>query len=61
MDTGKDLGEAEKLAQRGLELKPEKRTEILGHFVLADIYNRMGRRQDSQAHVNKAKELQKNL
>jgi arylsulfatase A-like enzyme/Tfp pilus assembly protein PilF len=61
MDTGRDLGAAEKLAQRGIELKPEKRTEILGHFVLADIYNRMGRRQDYQAHVNKARELQKNL
>jgi tetratricopeptide (TPR) repeat protein len=61
MDTGRDLGKAEELAQRGLELEPEKRTEILGHFVLADIYNRMGRRQDSQAHVSKARELQKNL
>jgi len=61
MDTGRDLGEAEKLAQRGLELQPEKRTEILGHFILADIYNRMGRSRDSQTHVNKARELQKNL
>jgi len=61
MDTGRDLGEAEKLAQRGLELKPEKRTEILGHFVLADIYNRMGRIRESQSHVNRARELQKNL
>ncbi|MFC2164406.1 sulfatase-like hydrolase/transferase [Acidobacteriota bacterium] len=61
MDTGRDLGEAEKLAKLGLELKPEKKTEILGHFILADIYNRMGRQQDSQAHVNKARELQKNL
>jgi len=61
MDTGRDLSEAEKMALRGLELKPEKRTEILGHFVLADIYNRMGRTEASQKHVNKARELQKNL
>jgi tetratricopeptide (TPR) repeat protein len=61
MDTGRDLGKAVELAKRGLKLEPEKRTEILGHFVLADIYNRLGRHQDSQVHVNRARELQKNL
>ena len=61
MDTGRDLRKAEELAQRGLKLEPEKRAEILGHFVLADIYNRMGRPRDSQRHVSMAKELQRNL
>ncbi|GAG87470.1 unnamed protein product, partial [marine sediment metagenome] len=61
MDNAVDLNEAEKLAQKGLELKPELRTKILAHFILADIYNRLGKYQESQQHVNKARELQKTL
>jgi arylsulfatase A-like enzyme/Tfp pilus assembly protein PilF len=61
MDSGKDLNKAEKLAQQGLSLETDKQTAILGHFVLADIYNRMGRYGDSQRHADKAKELQKSL
>lgn len=61
MDSGKNLNEAEKLAVKGLGLKPDLRTTILAHFVLADIYNRLGRYPESQQHVNKAKELQKTL
>ena len=49
------------LAKKGLSLKPDLRTNILGHFVLADIYNRLGRYQESQQHVTKAKQLQKTL
>jgi Tfp pilus assembly protein PilF len=48
------------VAQKGLELKPDLRTNILAHFVLADIYNRLGRYEKSRQHVDKAKQLQKN-
>jgi len=61
MDNAVDLNEAEKLAQKGLELKPELRTNILAHFILADIYNRLGRHKESRKHVDKAKKLQKTL
>jgi len=61
MDNAVDLNEAERLAQKGLELKPELRTNILAHFILADIYNRLGRYEESRQHVNKARELQKTL
>jgi len=61
MDNAVDLNEAEKLAQKGLELKPDLRTSILAHFVLADIYNRLGRYEESRQHVDKAKQLQKTL
>lgn len=61
MDSGKDLNEAEKLALKGLDLKSDLRTTILAHFVLADIYNRLGKYEESQQHVNKAKQLQKTL
>ncbi len=60
MDTEKNLNEAEKLALKGLELKPDLRTNVLAHFVLADIYNRLGRYEKSRQHVDKAKQLQKN-
>ncbi len=61
MDSGKDINEAANLALKGLGLKPDLRTNILAHFVLADIYNRLGKYQESQQHVNKARELQKTL
>jgi len=60
MDTEKNLNEAEKLALKGLELKLDLRTNILAHFVLADIYNRLGRYEESRQHADKAKQLQKN-
>ena len=61
MDSGKDINEAANLALKGLGLKPDLRTNILAHFILADIYNRLGKYQESQQHVNKARELQKTL
>ena len=61
MDTGMDLNEAAQLAEKGISLNPDLKTTILAHFVLADIYNRLGRYQESQQHVSKAKQLQKSL
>ncbi len=60
LDIEENLNEAEKLALKGLELKSDLRTNILAHFVLADIYNRWGRYEESRQHVDKAKQLQKN-
>lgn len=61
MDTGKVLDEAEYMAKKGLALKPEPKTTILAHFILADIYNRLGRTNESRRHEQKARELQKSL
>jgi len=61
MDAGKALDEAENLAKKGLTLKPDLRTTILAHFVLADIYSRLGRANESRWHVETARELQKSL
>jgi arylsulfatase A-like enzyme/Tfp pilus assembly protein PilF len=61
MDTGMDLNEAAQLAEKGISLIPDLKTTVLAHFVLADIYNRLGRYQESQQHVSKAKQLQKSL
>jgi arylsulfatase A-like enzyme/tetratricopeptide (TPR) repeat protein len=61
MDTNRDLNQAASLAQKGIDLNLDQTTTILAHFVLADIYNRMGRHLESQQHVSRAKQLQKNL
>lgn len=61
MDSGKGLKEAERQALKGLSLNPDIQTAILAHFILADIYNRLGRPEESRKHVNKARELQKTL
>lgn len=61
MDSGRDLNEALELALKGLGLEPDLKTTILAHFVLADIYNRLGRADESRLHVETARELQKSL
>ncbi len=61
MDNGKDLNEAKNLVMKGLDRKPELNTTILGHFILADIYNRLRKYQESERHVAIAKELQKTI
>jgi arylsulfatase A-like enzyme/Tfp pilus assembly protein PilF len=61
MDAGKALDEAENLAKKGLALEPDLKTTVLAHFVLADIYSRLGRADESRWHVETARELQKSL
>jgi tetratricopeptide (TPR) repeat protein len=47
LETGEHLEEAVRLASRGLELGPEPANAPLGHYVLADLYNRLGRRDEA--------------
>jgi arylsulfatase A-like enzyme/Tfp pilus assembly protein PilF len=58
LDTG-DLAGAEAWARKGLESNPDARIAPLGHFVLADVYNRQGRRADAEREVARARRLQK--
>jgi arylsulfatase A-like enzyme/Tfp pilus assembly protein PilF len=51
LDEGKDLAEAARLARKGLELNPTSEMAPLGHYVLADIYNRQGRAADAAREV----------
>jgi tetratricopeptide (TPR) repeat protein len=48
LDTG-DLAGAEREAKAGLALKPEASLAPLGHYVLADVYNRQGRLAEARA------------
>jgi arylsulfatase A-like enzyme/Tfp pilus assembly protein PilF len=54
LDRG-ELAEAEETALRGLALKPEPEMAPLGHFVLADIYNRQGRTAEAEREVRRAR------
>ncbi|MYB19748.1 MAG: sulfatase-like hydrolase/transferase [Holophagales bacterium] len=57
MDQGGDLGEAESIARKGLDLEPTGRDGALGYFVLADILNRLGRPAEERQAVARGQEL----
>ena len=52
-----ELEEATRLAKKGIELKPEPSMAPLGHFILADIYNRQGRLKEAEAELTRARRL----
>jgi arylsulfatase A-like enzyme/Tfp pilus assembly protein PilF len=54
---GGDLAGAEQWARSGLAHKPEPRVAPLGHYVLADVYNRRGRAAEADREVAAAKRL----
>jgi arylsulfatase A-like enzyme/Flp pilus assembly protein TadD len=58
MDTGGDLGRAEELARKGIELDPEHEEGPLGYYVLADVLNRTGRPAEAREAVAKGREIQ---
>jgi arylsulfatase A-like enzyme/Tfp pilus assembly protein PilF len=61
LDLEQNFDEAIRLAKKGLELEPESEAAPLGHYILADIYNRMGRWKEYNSELQKGKELEKKL
>jgi arylsulfatase A-like enzyme/Tfp pilus assembly protein PilF len=61
LDLGENFDEAISLAKKGLELEPEAESAPLGHYVLADIYNRLGRWAEYKAEVEKGRALEQKL
>jgi choline-sulfatase len=57
LDRG-DLSGAERWARKGLTASPDPKIAPLGHYVLADIYNRQGREADAAREVAVARKLQ---
>ena len=55
---GGDLPGAQKAAQDGLARKPQPSIAPLGHYVLADVYSRMGRENEAARQVALAKRLE---
>jgi arylsulfatase A-like enzyme/Tfp pilus assembly protein PilF len=58
LDSG-NLNEAMSLARKGIDLGPEPSMAPLGHFILADVYNRLGRPRDAEREVAIARRLQR--
>jgi Tfp pilus assembly protein PilF len=58
LDNQTNLDEAVKLAQKGIELKPDPEVAPLGHYILADLYNRQGRRAAAAEEVAKGRALE---
>jgi tetratricopeptide (TPR) repeat protein len=44
-------------AQRGIELGPEPSLAPFGHFILADVYQRLGRKEDAAREMAIAERL----
>jgi arylsulfatase A-like enzyme/Tfp pilus assembly protein PilF len=57
LDLGR-LDGAETAARKGLESNPDPRMAPLGHYVLADVYNRRGQPARAEAEVAKARRLE---
>ena len=58
LDRGSNFDEAITLAQKGLALAPQSEYAPLGHYVLADIYNRRGRRREAEQEVARGQALE---
>jgi tetratricopeptide (TPR) repeat protein len=57
LDLG-DLDGAERAAREGLRVKADPEIAPLGHFVLADVYNRRGRPREAKLEEARARRLQ---
>jgi tetratricopeptide (TPR) repeat protein len=58
LETNGDLGRAEELARKGIELDPEHEEGPLGYYVLADLLNRQRRFAEAREAAAKGQEIQ---
>jgi arylsulfatase A-like enzyme/Tfp pilus assembly protein PilF len=58
LDQGRRFDEAVTLARKGLEVAPKSEYAALGHYVLADLYSRMGRRSDAVIEAERGRALE---
>ncbi len=59
LDAEQNLDEAVRLARRGLELAPTSEYAPLGHYVIADVLSRQGRRAEAEQEANRGRALEK--
>ena len=58
LDSNENLNKATELAQKGLSLGPTSAMAPMGHYLLADIYTRMGRAGEAAQEVARARSLE---
>jgi arylsulfatase A-like enzyme/Tfp pilus assembly protein PilF len=61
LDLGENFDEAILLSKTGLKLAPESEYAPLAHFILADIYNRLGQTDKYHEELRKGRQLQQKL
>ena len=61
LDLGENFDEVVRFAKKGLELAPDSEYAPLAHFILADIYNRLGQTDKYDEELRKAQQLQQKL
>jgi arylsulfatase A-like enzyme/Tfp pilus assembly protein PilF len=61
IDLGENFDEAILLAKKGFKLAPESEYAPLAHFILADIYNRLGQTDKYHEELRKGQQLQQKL
>jgi arylsulfatase A-like enzyme/Tfp pilus assembly protein PilF len=59
LDEGQRFDEAIVLAKKGLDAAPHSEYAALGHYVLADLYNRTGRHADAATEAARGREVEK--
>lgn len=53
-----DLAGAQAAATKGMSLKPDPEVAPLGHYVLADVYSRLGRTEDAKREAAEGRRLE---
>ena len=57
LNRGENFEEAIELVKHGIDLNPEKKDLPLGYFLLADLYNRLGKQSLSLEYAQKGRKL----
>ena len=57
LNRGQDFEEAIRLANRGIELRPDPKDLPLGYFLLADLYSRLGNAERASEYARKGQEI----
>jgi hypothetical protein len=55
----KEVDSSDNPSRRGLDASPEPDIAPLGHYVLADVYNRLGRPRDAEREAAAARRLER--
>jgi len=58
LDAGQKLDEAVQLARKGIELEPRGEYAPLGHYVVADVFARQGRRVEAEQEAARGQALE---
>ena len=59
LDAGQSLDEAVRLARKGIELAPDSEYAPLGHYVIADVLARQGRRAEAEQEASRGRALER--